>query len=336
MNPLVSSIVTFHNQSRFVASTLDSVLAQTYPRMETIVVDDGSTDDTRAECARYGGRIQLISRRCGGPSAARNSGLAAARGTYVAHMDGDDLWHPDKIAAQVDAARRFPDAGMIVSEGHTFHDDGEPDLPGLMTGPVGRALERAQGDAVRMNCYAELLQGHCIRSSSQLMLPAEVYAAVGVWNVRLKVVSDAELALRVAARYPVVFGRTDHVAYRYLASSISGPRARRGFNWGLEFFTMLRIHRRFAPLAHHGTIRRRLREDGSRLARDAYHHAWSGHRRWAITYLLRLALASRRPDLVAPYLAGVLLPASFTAAARRAWRAAAPERPQPDHGGPRQ
>jgi glycosyltransferase involved in cell wall biosynthesis len=325
MNPLVSSIVTFHNQERFVVPTLDSVLAQTYPRMETIVVDDGSTDDTRARCARYGDRIQLIRRPCGGPSAARNSGLAVARGTYVAHMDGDDIWRPDKIAAQVDAARRFPGGGMIVADGHIFHDDGGPDVLGLMTGRVARALEESDRDAVSIDCYDDLLRAHCIRSTSQLMIPSAVYGAVGQWDLRLKLVADAELALRVASRYPFVFVRGDHVGYRYLVSSISGPRARRMFTWGLEFFTMLRLHRRVAPSSRRA-IRERMREDTRRLARDAYHHGWLGHRRWAVNYLLRLIVASRRPHLIAPYLAGLLLPASLTVAIGRASRRVTPSR----------
>jgi glycosyltransferase involved in cell wall biosynthesis len=127
--PLVTALVTFHNQARFVRPALDSVLGQSYPRLETVVVDDGSTDGTAAECARYGDRIRVISRENGGVALARNTGLQAARGNYIAHLDGDDVWHPEKIARQVDAALRHPGAGMVIADGHVFRED-HPDEHG--------------------------------------------------------------------------------------------------------------------------------------------------------------------------------------------------------------
>jgi glycosyltransferase involved in cell wall biosynthesis len=332
VNPLVSVIVTFHNQARFVAPTLDSVLAQTYPRMETIVVDDGSTDDTRERCARYGDRIRLIVRPNGGGAAARNSGLAVVRGAYIAHMDGDDLWHPEKIAVQVEAARRFPEAGMVVADGHTFRD-GASDVPGLIWGEVGRQLAAAPEDALRVDCYEILLRRRpCISTPSQMMVPASVYQVLGGWEPRLRVVSDAEIALRIASRYPIVFLRGDLVGYRYLPSSISGPREMRSFTWGLDFFEMLRVHRRIAAVAHRPTIRARLREQAVTLARDAYYHGRRGHRAWAVRYELRLLRASRRPDLVGPYLVGLLLPAPLVAAARRLLRVWPSSRPRLNPG----
>ena len=163
--PLVTALVTFHNQAPFVAPTLDSVLAQTYSKLEVVVVDDGSTDDTRARCLAYGDRIRLVTRPNGGASAARNTGLAIARGTYIAHLDGDDLWHSEKIAVQVDAARRFPEAGMVVVDGHKFRDDG-PDEPGLIRGAVGALLATApEGRTLRpmlRRGHARALRGHSL------------------------------------------------------------------------------------------------------------------------------------------------------------------------------
>jgi glycosyltransferase involved in cell wall biosynthesis len=267
--PLVTVLVTFHNQARFVAPPLDSVLAQSYPRLETVVVDDGSTDDTRERCARYGDRVRLITRPNGGSAAARNTGLAAARGVYIAHMDGDDLWHPDKIAVQVDAALRYPEAGMLVADGHVLRE-GEPDERGL-----------------------------------------------GGWETRLRVISDAELSLRIASRYPIVFVRGDLVGYRYVASSISGPKELRSLTWGLEEFRMLRLHRRLAAPAHRRIMRQRARQNAVFQAREAYYRGRRGDRGWAVRYLLRLLRESRRPRLVAPFLASLVLPPGLVAAAVR-------------------
>jgi glycosyltransferase involved in cell wall biosynthesis len=109
--PLVSVIVTFYNQAAFVEPTLSSVLAQDYSPMEVIVVDDGSTDDTPQACAAFSGRVRYVRRSNGGPSAARNEGLRQARGSLIAHLDGDDLWDPGKITAQVATALRYPRGG---------------------------------------------------------------------------------------------------------------------------------------------------------------------------------------------------------------------------------
>jgi glycosyltransferase involved in cell wall biosynthesis len=299
-----------------VGPTLDSVLAQSYPRLETVVVDDGSTDDTRERCARYGDRVRLITRPNGGSAAARNTGLAAARGVYIAHMDGDDLWHPDKIAVQADAALRYPEAGMLVADGHVLCE-GEPDERRLIWGEVGRQLTAAPEPAVSVNCYETMLRRHCFATPSQMMVPASVYRVLGGWETRLRVISDAELSLRIASRYPIVFVRWDLVGYRYVASSISGPKELRSLTWGLEEFRMLRLHRRLAAPAHRRIMRQRARQNAVFQAREAYYRGRRGDRGWAVRYLLRLLRESRRPRLVAPFLASLVLPPGLVAAAVR-------------------
>jgi glycosyltransferase involved in cell wall biosynthesis len=317
----VSVVITFHNQGRFVASTLDSVLAQTYPEIEIIAVDDGSTDDTRARCLQYGDRIRLLSRPYGGASAARNAGLAEVRGVYVAHLDGDDLWHPDKLARQVEAARRFPDAGMIIADGHSF-EDGAPDRPGLVGGEIGRELGVCSEAVLCVDCHRVLLQRHCFNSTSQMLIPTAVYQAVGRWDERLRVVADAELALRIAARYPFAFVRGDLVGYRVHDASLSGPRRSREFTWALEMFKALRIHRRRTRAAVRSVINVRMTADTRAAARDAYYVGRRGNRRWALGYELRLLAASRRPHIVLPFALGLLLPQRLATAVRRVRRPA--------------
>jgi glycosyltransferase involved in cell wall biosynthesis len=316
MNPLVSVVITVHNQAPFVAATLDSVLAQTYPNVEVVVVDDGSTDDTLARCRRYGDRLRLLPRPNGGVAVARNTGLAAAQGAYIAHLDGDDLWHPEKLARQVEAARRFPGAGMIIADGHSF-EDGMPDAPGLITGEMGRRLSAATEPAVEVDCYRALIQRHGFNTPSQIMVPAAVYATLGRWDERMRVVTDVEMGLRIAARYPFVLMRDDLVGYRVHDASLSGPRRSRQFTWGLETFTALRIHRRQAAGAVRRLLAERMVADTRTLARDAYYVGWHGDRAWALGYELRLLAASRRPDLVLPFVLGLLLPGRLIAATRR-------------------
>jgi glycosyltransferase involved in cell wall biosynthesis len=96
--PLVSVVIPTYNRSAIVADAIDSALAQTYPRLQVIVVDDGSTDATvELVTKKYGSSIVLVSKPNGGVSTARNTGIEAASGEYIAYLDSDDLWDTQKV-----------------------------------------------------------------------------------------------------------------------------------------------------------------------------------------------------------------------------------------------
>lgn len=101
MTDLVSVIIPTFNYARFLPHAIDSVLAQTYQRKECIVVDDGSTDSTPEVLWHYETRIKVVTQPNRGLSAARNAGMAAARGDYLSFLDADDWSEPDKLAVQV-------------------------------------------------------------------------------------------------------------------------------------------------------------------------------------------------------------------------------------------
>lgn len=115
MMPQVSIIIPTYNHGRFVAQAVESALAQTYPDLEVIVVDDGSTDHTQAILSSYGARIHTITQENRGVSAARNAGILAARGGYFVFLDADDLVPPNKLALQVPVLRARPDWGLVYS-----------------------------------------------------------------------------------------------------------------------------------------------------------------------------------------------------------------------------
>jgi GT2 family glycosyltransferase len=98
---LVSVLIPTYNRAYIICSAIDSVLAQTYKKIEVVVVDDGSTDNTRELLARYGDAVRYIYQPNAGLAAARNTGLAAARGEFIALQDSDDLWLPWKIEGQM-------------------------------------------------------------------------------------------------------------------------------------------------------------------------------------------------------------------------------------------
>jgi glycosyltransferase involved in cell wall biosynthesis len=112
--PLVSCVVPAWNAQRFLRQAIDSVLQQTWRPLELIVVDDGSTDDTAAIARSYGALLRLLQRPNGGPCAARQAGVDAAAGTFVAFLDADDRWLPDKLGQQVAALTAAPEAGYCT------------------------------------------------------------------------------------------------------------------------------------------------------------------------------------------------------------------------------
>src|SRR5215510_10206142 len=99
--PRVSAIIPTYNYARYVAAAVESVLAQNFKDLEIVVIDDGSTDDTIDALRPFGERIRYIPQEHGGLAAARNAGIRSSRGQYLAFLDSDDLWLPDKVSMQV-------------------------------------------------------------------------------------------------------------------------------------------------------------------------------------------------------------------------------------------
>ncbi len=123
--PKVSVIIPTYQHAHFVGQTIESVLGQTYGDYEVIVVDDGSTDNTSEVLAEFGPRITVIRhRRNRGLSAARNSGISTARGDYVAFLDADDVWMPDKLEKQVPLFDRNQAVGLVYSDALHFDESG--------------------------------------------------------------------------------------------------------------------------------------------------------------------------------------------------------------------
>jgi glycosyltransferase involved in cell wall biosynthesis len=145
----VSCIIPAFNAERYLQEALDSIFAQTYAHLEVIVVDDGSTDGTARVAAQYGSRLRCLHQSNAGSAAARNRGLAAARGELVAFLDADDLWRPEKLALQVARFQARPELDLCVSHVQNFwvaelhqeaerfrtHPRGQP-IPGYWSGAL--------------------------------------------------------------------------------------------------------------------------------------------------------------------------------------------------------
>jgi glycosyltransferase involved in cell wall biosynthesis len=140
--PLISCIVPVYNGERFLAEALDSILAQTYRPLEILLSDDGSTDGTPEVAARYAKQIRYLKHANAGPGAARNRGLELAQGEFVALLDADDLWHPEKLERQMARFEKRPDLDVCVTHFQNFwtsetaeEEQQEPDHPLLKPWP---------------------------------------------------------------------------------------------------------------------------------------------------------------------------------------------------------
>lgn len=121
-----SVVIPAHNGERFLPEAITSALSQSLPPLEVVVVDDGSTDGTRAVAEGFGEPVRVLFQPNAGPSAARNRGVAAARGTWVAFLDSDDRWEPDYLRTAASHLARNPGVGLLCTGVRVLAEDGTP------------------------------------------------------------------------------------------------------------------------------------------------------------------------------------------------------------------
>lgn len=117
-SPLVSVVIPAYRSAQTIGRTIDSLLAQTRPADEILVIDDGSPDDLATALAPYGERVKLVRQANGGAASARNHGIDRAMGELIAFVDADDFWERHKLERQVAVAERHPEVGLIA--GHFY------------------------------------------------------------------------------------------------------------------------------------------------------------------------------------------------------------------------
>ena len=127
---LVSVVIPAFNGERFIGPTIESALAQTYSSVEIIVVDDGSTDATQEAVRRFGDRVRYLRQSNQGGAAARNQGISAARGDWVAFLDQDDLWLPQKLERQAAVFLAEPSTVVCFTRWSRRDDQGNPMMHG--------------------------------------------------------------------------------------------------------------------------------------------------------------------------------------------------------------
>lgn len=191
--PLVTAVIPVYNGEALVGDAIRSVLAQTYSRVECVVVDDGSTDRSAAVAASFGPRVRVIRQPNGGVASARNAGVAAATGELVAFLDADDYWLPEKLEKQVRCWQARPWAGLVFT-GFAMAKPGgrRPHCRILATEPRSRIRAAA------------LLQGYGICFGVTALLPRRVLEFMGPFDTRLSVSADVAYAWRLVQELEVL------------------------------------------------------------------------------------------------------------------------------------
>jgi glycosyltransferase involved in cell wall biosynthesis len=180
----ISVVIPYYNRARFIDECLASVFTQTRAADEIIVVDDASQPAERRHLDRYADRIRIVDQpRNRGVSAARNAGVRAATGTWIAFNDSDDIWVPDKLALQLDHVARNPGCDGVNTAIRAFREDGRESV----SDPVAPLLT-----------LADALHDNMIRVQS-LFIKTAVMRAVGGFDERLRCCEDDDLGIRLAA-----------------------------------------------------------------------------------------------------------------------------------------
>jgi glycosyltransferase involved in cell wall biosynthesis len=207
---LVSVIIPTYNHAQFVRETLESIFAQTYTNTEVIVINDSSVDETETVLLPFirMGWVRYYRQENKGMAGARNLGIEAAQGKYVAFLDDDDRWPPDKLAWQVQGLEENPQAVLIYGTMRSFGEGPEKNSPGG-TAPSGEV-------------WREFLRQNWIFSPGQTLMRAETVRAVGGFDGSLWGSDDWDLYIRLAAQGEFIF--QDRLALHYRMHQANASR----------------------------------------------------------------------------------------------------------------
>jgi len=227
--PLVSIVIPAFNCAAYLRETIESMLAQRgVPALEVIVVNDGSSDSTPRIARSYGGVVRVIDQPNRGVSAARNQGIRVAQGQFIALVDHDDYWFPDKLAHQLEAFAAHPEVGVVFTGFQRWYAQ-EPGK--RFAHPAHYAADARPQGTEPAYCgwiYHQMLLDSCVLTSAALVR-AQVFADVGCFDEALPFSEDWDLWLRVSRRYRFLKLREQSTLYRQHAAQ--GSRVIRSIDY---------------------------------------------------------------------------------------------------------
>jgi len=185
----ISVIIPTYNRGKVLERAIKSVLTQTYTNFELIVVDDGSTDNTSRILSKFAEKIRYFSKLHGGVSSARNFGLEKSEGTWVAFLDSDDYWLPEKLERQMQYLKENPEILIVQTDEKWIRR-------GIYVNPMKK--HRKYSGWIFPQCLPL-----CIVSPSAVLIHQKVFNDVGVFDENLPVCEDYDLWLRIASKYQI-------------------------------------------------------------------------------------------------------------------------------------
>ncbi len=227
----IGIVIPAYNRERYLAATLESVLAQTVTNWEIVIVDDGSTDCTAAiaeEFVERDSRIHLIRQANVGISAARNRGWQAVspEADYLIFLDSDDVWKPQALEKLRDAIEATPGAVGAHGLAHFIGEDGQPIRPGELES-WGRDRERVEGNTLisltraQPTTFSALIVKGFISTTGVLLLRREAAEAAGSYDPDLVMCEDWDFWLRVSRQGPIAYVDEVILGYRWHGQNIS-------------------------------------------------------------------------------------------------------------------
>jgi glycosyltransferase involved in cell wall biosynthesis len=208
MSKLVSVVIATYNSRRFIGEAVESVLSQTYQPIEIIVVDDGSTDGTNEELQPFKERIRYLVQANQGPAAARNHGIRAAQGEYVAFLDADDLWAPSKIEKQVAAMEKSAQVGVV----HCGM---------LRTNVQSGVTELCLSDTDRRGDLRQKLLLRNRLATSTVLARCTCFEKAGLFDESLPQAEDWDLWIKISRHFEFDYVAEPLVTYRVHGNNIS-------------------------------------------------------------------------------------------------------------------
>jgi glycosyltransferase involved in cell wall biosynthesis len=204
--PVVSVIIPTYNRSKYVQEAIDSVLAQDYKEFELIVVDDGSTDDTEEVLkAFYLKKIIYVKQENQGESAARNLGVSMSQGKYIAFLDSDDLWSPDKLSLQVPILDANPDIVVVFCQSWQIDSEGQR----ITQQPLGLHTKAADFTVENLLMYNKIPAG-----SSTCLIRRSVLEEAGGFSIDIRYGDEWDLWLRISTNGKMFFLNKTLASYR--------------------------------------------------------------------------------------------------------------------------
>jgi hypothetical protein len=202
----ITVVIPVYNGGRFIAEALDSAMAQTTPPSQIIVINDGSTDNTRDVLIAYQNRVTVVDQANRGVAAARNLGLQIATGNFIAFLDADDVWHPRKLEMQLKEIRRHPEIQLLGTRTFDYPCKMEPEIS------ADAQIEEISRDRLLIRNYF---------TTSSVMIRREMVERLGGFDSSVPNVEDFDYWQRAAELGRMAILQSPLTGYRQVAGSMS-------------------------------------------------------------------------------------------------------------------